>query len=209
MAEKLTKKHEKIKLPFGNRWVEAEFNPSVLELSRMHELLSYLDKLMLMVKTGDSNYIKPCYAVQTQLLAYFYYKLPKTIREKFDALKKKIEILIAKHDRFLLHGRKNRKIEAQAIYWIIRFHDALYLFKGILGLGMTYRQKMSDADTLDIALDISEPEKPTDSEFDMPLSEEEEEDLKNILEQQEETERIEESEKEDGIKEAEKEDEDA
>jgi hypothetical protein len=132
---------------------------------------------MIMVKTHDVQRLRLAFALQTQVLDYFLFKLPPALKLKFKKYKEIVDDHIARIER--LGGRRNAVMEAKALKLVISFGELIYLFKGNVGLGISFRKRMDEEDLLDNALGISK-EDVTEIKDDLPLSEDEKEDFVEI-----------------------------
>lgn len=162
-------------------WVEAEFNPSALELARMSKLLEEADRYMVWVKCGKEAYMRVSYAILTQVLDYFYFILEKGHKDNFDTMKGKLNKSITAVERINLTARKRGKElpvgteeESNAIDLLVKFQSMVYHYKGVLGLGIVFKKRMASEDILDSALGIENLDKQVEqTEEDLEFSEEE------------------------------------
>lgn len=145
-------------------WMESEFNPSVLELARMNDLLLALDKCMVLLKNGRMEMARPSFSIQTQVLDYFFFNLPPTVKDASVKAKAYIEILITQVENRIRNGKRNYVMERELVAKLSEFHTMLYTLKGGMNLGLRFQQKMSRNDILDSVLGISEDEDEDDEE---------------------------------------------
>lgn len=153
----------------SKNWMESEFNPSMLELARMNDLLLANDRVMVRVKTGDMSSMRPAYALLTQVVDYFYFNMVQTAKNYIDGLKKDLEKKISMVEIRIRNGHRNYKLERETINTICEFQTIVYTLKGSLNLGLRFQSKMSRNDILDAALGITEepPEEGEDDDSDV------------------------------------------
>jgi len=164
-------------------WVEAEFNPASLELARMSKLLEEADRYMIQVKCGSEQYMRVSYSILTQILDYFYFILADGHKRKMDTLKRECNTLITFIERKNMNAQRRGReapigsnAEAEAIDKLVELQSMIYHLKGILGLGIVFKKRMSSEDILDSALGIDKLDKDVE-EIDKDYSEEEMGDL--------------------------------
>jgi hypothetical protein len=126
---------------------------------------------MVLLKNGRMEMSRPAFAIQTQVLDYFFFNLPPVVKTGVQDAKKYIEGLVTQVENRMRNNHRNYVMERELVAKLCDFQTMLYTLKGGLNLGLRFQQKMSRNDILDSVLGISEDE---DEDNEEELDDEEE-----------------------------------